>query len=51
MKLTKEKKEILLSALAHLIMQNRELRTKLDREDKLIEELFNEINKEKEVID
>ena len=51
MKLTKEKKEILLSALAHLIMENREREVKQDREKKLIEELFHEINNEIEEID
>lgn len=51
MKLTKEKKEILLCALAHLIMENRERKVKQDREDKLIEELFYEINHEIEVND
>ena len=44
MKLTKEKKEILLVALAQLLMKNNE-------EGKIIEELFDEIDKEIEVID
>ena len=44
MTLTKEKKEILLSALAQLIM-------KYNNERKIIEELFDEIDKEIEVID
>ena len=44
MKLTNEKKEILLSALAQLLMKCRE-------QTKIIEELFDEIDKEIEVID
>ena len=44
MKLTKEKREILLTALAQLIMKN-------TKERKIIEELFDEIDKEIEVIE
>lgn len=44
MTLTNEKKEILLSALANLLMKER-------NQVELIEELFDEIDKEIEVID
>ncbi len=44
MTLTKEKKEILLSALAQLIMKNTE-------EREIMNELFDEIDKEIEVLD
>lgn len=44
MKLTKEKKEILLAALTQLIMKNTE-------EREIMNELFDEIDKEIEVLD
>ena len=42
--LTSEKKEVILCALAQLLLKNQE-------EEKLIQEVYDEVNKEIEVID
>ena len=51
MTITKEEKEILLSALAHLIIQNRNQKEIIEKEQRIIENLFDKLNKYVEVID
>ena len=51
MTITDEEKEILLSALAHLMIETRARITSDEKEEKIIENLFEKIRKYVEVID